>query len=292
MRSVNNPLISIVMPVWNAAPYLREAIDSILNQSFREFELIAVDDGSTDESVSIIESYEDPRIRLIQQGRKGFVAAVNHGVAEARAEWIARHDADDISHPQRLESQWLLAKKHPNSVLIHCGTDFFGIQVGTQGTARFARTQALIALRSSMMCPVCVGAALIPKQAFLRASGYREEDFPAEDFAFASRLLRMGRFVGTPRILYRIRTHEGQISQVKREAQIKQTNRISLENCAYFFRTSPEKADALRSILKNCPEYNNTRHMLAMLKALTRFRFQSVELWMWAVHRAITAKRS
>lgn len=123
------PLISVIMPVWNAAPYLQEALDGILNQSFRDFELIAVDDGSTDESVSIIESYKDPRIRLIQQGRKGFVAAVNRGAAEARAEWIARHDADDISQPERLERQWELVRKrsfldlrHPGEIRCITGT--------------------------------------------------------------------------------------------------------------------------------------------------------------------------
>jgi hypothetical protein len=133
---------------------------------------------------------------------------------------------------------------------------------------------------------------LIHKDAFLSASGYREEDFPAEDFAFASRLLRIGNFVGTPEVLYRIRTHEGQISQVKREAQISQSRRIALENCAYFFRTSPEKAELLNLVLIGRPEHQKGHHRLTLLADMMRFRFQSFELWMWAIRRIFTFNRT
>jgi glycosyltransferase involved in cell wall biosynthesis len=289
---MHSPLISIVMPVWNASPYLGEALDSILNQTFRDFELIAVDDGSTDDSITIIESYDDPRIRLVRQGRKGFVTAVNRGVAEASAEWIARHDADDISHPNRLQMQWRLIQRKPESILAYCATESFGNKLGVQGTRRFPTSNALIALRSCLINPVCVGAALIRKNAFLSVSGYREEDFPAEDFAFASRLLRMGKFVGTSQTLYRIRTHENQISQIKREAQIKQSQRISLENCAYFFKVERNKAEILKSILIERQGYRNLRHNLTLLVALSRFRMQSFEIWMWAFRRLLTAIRS
>jgi glycosyltransferase involved in cell wall biosynthesis len=289
---MSSPLISIVMPVWNAASYLREALDSILQQTFRDFELVAVDDGSTDDSVAIINSYNDPRIRLIEQGRKGFVTAVNRGVAEAKSDWIARHDADDLSHPNRLQAQWNLIQAKPDAILAYCGTESFGSNVETHGTRRFPKSNALIALRSCFINPVCVGAALIRKDLFLNSSGYREEDFPAEDFAFASRLLRMGGFVGTQQILYRIRTHEGQISQVRRDAQIKQSKRVALENCAYFFKTTPHQAETLNSILLGQKGYRKFRHSLKLLGALTRFRMQSFEIWMWAFRRLLKSFRN
>ena len=86
------------MPVWNAEAFLRAAVESILAQSFRDFELVAVDDGSTDSSLKILQSYNDARIRVVRQEHLGFVEALSRGIAEAKADWIARHDADDMSH--------------------------------------------------------------------------------------------------------------------------------------------------------------------------------------------------
>ncbi len=279
------------MPVWNAALYLREAVDGILSQTFSNFELIAVDDGSDDESVAILQSYGDPRIRIIQQGRKGFVAAVTRGVAESSADWIARHDADDISDPRRLELQWDSARKRPDTVLVFCQTETFGESTTAGLTRRIPRSRALIALRSCHQCPVVVGAALMRKDAYLEAKGYQEEDFPAEDFAFASRLIKIGRFQGRDEILYRIRSHESQISQVKRNAQIQQTRRISRLNIEGYFRVSGKAVDEILATL--CWEHGNTsfHKVLNLVIRLIRFRPQSLELWYWAANRLFQSLR-
>ncbi len=99
------PKISVVTSVYNGQKYLREAIDSILNQTFKDFEFIIIDDGSTDNSGAIIQSYNDTRIRLIQKENKGLAAALNVGIKAAKGKYIARMDADDISIPERLEKQ-------------------------------------------------------------------------------------------------------------------------------------------------------------------------------------------
>src|SRR5215211_725311 len=99
------PKVSVVMTVFNAERYLREAIESVLNQTFGDFEFVIVDDGSTDRSLDILKEYaqRDPRIRLISRENKGIVASANEGIAVARGQYLARMDADDVSLPQRFE---------------------------------------------------------------------------------------------------------------------------------------------------------------------------------------------
>src|SRR2546430_1670347 len=96
VTSAASPQVSVVMTMFDAAQHLRASIESILSQSFPDFEFLIVDDGSRDESSVIAESYRDPRIRLIRNAvNKGQTACLNQGLAEARGEWIARQDADD-----------------------------------------------------------------------------------------------------------------------------------------------------------------------------------------------------
>ncbi len=104
---MSDPKLTVLMPVYNAASFLREAIDSILQQTFRDFEFLIIDDGSTDESIAIVQSYQDPRIRFIRNDTNaGIAATLNRGIELASCELIARMDADDISYPTRLQKQY------------------------------------------------------------------------------------------------------------------------------------------------------------------------------------------
>jgi glycosyltransferase involved in cell wall biosynthesis len=112
--------ISVVMPTYNAMPFLKAAVESILTQSFKDFEFLIVNDGSTDESKDYLDSLSDPRIRVIHQTRGGLVAALNIGIQQAKHEWIARMDADDIALPRRLEKEVAFLNVNPNYVLVSC----------------------------------------------------------------------------------------------------------------------------------------------------------------------------
>ena len=103
----NNPFVSVVIPVFNAQRFLRAAIVSVLEQSFKNFEMILVDDGSTDESLAIMQNLQetDNRIRIISQNNGGLPTALNAGIAASRSDLIARMDGDDIMLPERLEKQ-------------------------------------------------------------------------------------------------------------------------------------------------------------------------------------------
>lgn len=118
------PLVSVIMPVYNAEAYVAETIKSILNQSFTDFEFLILNDGSTDNSGQIIQSFSDPRIRYLTQENSGIVDSLNRLVQEARGTFWARMDADDLAHPDRLKKQveWLI--DHPDDVMVCCVTDW------------------------------------------------------------------------------------------------------------------------------------------------------------------------
>lgn len=118
MMGTKNELISVVLPLYNAGSYIGEAVKSILDQSYGHFELIIINDGSTDDSESIVRSFDDPRIRIFNQPNKGIVAALNQGISMSNGSLIARQDADDISLPGRFEKQVEYLNKHPDVALV------------------------------------------------------------------------------------------------------------------------------------------------------------------------------
>jgi len=276
------PRISVVMPVWNGEAYLREAIDSILSQTFTDFELIIVDDGSTDGTAQILQSYGDTRIRIMQEGHLGFVGAVNRGVAAAHAEWIARQDADDISLPARLEKQWEAIQKQPTAVFCYIDIKAIGDQSRIERQPRLPRSHALVALKSCFQCPVCVGAALIKRSTFLEAGGYRAEEFPAEDYAFVSRVLALGNVVGVPQVLYEFRKHDQQISHTKLEDQKQKTRMVALDNCRKVMHLSNTDAERAYAVLSAPPRERKWRDWFWFLtRCVPALRWKSVELYLW-----------
>src|SRR5580698_4347191 len=114
----NNPKVTVLMPAYNAGKYIAEAIRSVLEQSFTDFELLIINDGSTDETAKIANSFHDPRIVLINQENKGVSAALNVGLSYARAPYIARFDADDVCHPDRLKIQYNFITEYPEYSVI------------------------------------------------------------------------------------------------------------------------------------------------------------------------------
>lgn len=117
---ITTPIVSVVMPVYNAGEYLRPAVESVLGQTLREWELILIDDGSTDSAVEEIAAIGDPRIHILRQSNKGKSAAMNRGLSQARGKYYALHDADDIALPTRLERQVACLEEHPEIAGVFC----------------------------------------------------------------------------------------------------------------------------------------------------------------------------
>lgn len=116
MRDMSEPCITVLIPVYNAELYLKQAIDSVLSQTFTDFELLIINDGSTDSSLDILHSYSDDRLRIISQSNAGIVKALNLGLDLAKGKYIARMDADDICYPHRLSTQFNFLQENPDYI--------------------------------------------------------------------------------------------------------------------------------------------------------------------------------
>src|SRR5438309_494210 len=111
--NINRSKITVLMPAYNAGKYIRASIESVLNQTYQNFELLIINDGSTDDTISIVLSINDPRIVLVNKEHEGIATTLNTGLRLADTYYIARFDADDICMPQRLEKQFNFLEDHP-----------------------------------------------------------------------------------------------------------------------------------------------------------------------------------
>jgi len=278
------PRISILMPVWNGEKFLAAAVDSLLTQTFTDFELLVIDDGSTDRTPEILHGYADPRLRVLRLEHAGIVVALNHGLAQARAGWIARLDADDLSEPRRLERQWQALSRHPQAVLCHTAVTFFGDGKITPGEARLPRTRSFTALRLCYLCPVAHSTVLFKKSAALAVGGYRPEERHAEDFSLWGRMLEQGEFVALPEKLVRFRVHQQSVSRQNLEAQQALARNIGTRHCQNFFRLNePEAARANAVLLADSRERSGRDWWWFLTQVAPRLRWQSFETagWLW-----------
>ena len=185
------PKISVILPTYNAALYLGAAIDSILGQSFGDFELIIINDGSTDNTQEILARYSDPRIVVLTQENLGLPRALNNGIATARGIYLARQDADDISLPTRFEKQLQLMEI---AKLDFCGSNI--TIVNTNGTfikeVVMPSTPDLITITLACTVPFAHGSVMMRKQFIDQHTLRYIEGMPAEDYDFWCRSYRLG----------------------------------------------------------------------------------------------------
>jgi glycosyltransferase involved in cell wall biosynthesis len=190
----SQPKVSVVMPVYNGELYLREAIDSVLNQTFSDFELLVIDDGSTDGSVEIVKTYTDPRIELIANPvNQGLRFIANQLNQLAQAEYIARMDCDDISLPHRLAKQVEYLDRHPDIAVIGAQSiyiDTKGKVTATQNIFRCPIEPSSMKWTASYECPFANPSVMFRKQVVCKElGGYDENATFAEDYEIWLRLL-------------------------------------------------------------------------------------------------------
>lgn len=179
--------ISIVMPTYNAMPFLSEAVESILSQTFDQFEFLIVNDGSTDGSKTYLDSLTDPRIRVIHQENQGIVAALNTGIEEAQYKWIARMDADDVALPQRIETEVAFIERHPQYILVSCAFGYIGIQGKRLKATHVQSLQSPPSYQPSLDPVILHQGVLYNRKAVVAVGGNREVK-AAEDFDLWLRL--------------------------------------------------------------------------------------------------------
>jgi glycosyltransferase involved in cell wall biosynthesis len=224
------PTISVVMSIYNGERYLRPAIDSILSQTFRDFELILIDDGSKDSTVKIIREYNDPRIVLIQQTNHGLVYSLNKGISIARGKYIARHDADDISLPSRFEKELQLLMSDPEIGVV--GSFFTYLNEKTRDTSLTitSPTKDVDIKRSMYTCnPFGHGTTMIRKAVFSTVDPYTDAYGPTEDFELWRRVAKHWKFGVVPEILYIYRLNSASISHTNGDIQHTNSNNLIRE---------------------------------------------------------------
>jgi glycosyltransferase involved in cell wall biosynthesis len=207
-----SPKISVVMSVYNGAQHLREAIDSVLGQSLEDFEFIIVNDGSTDESEKIIKSYTDKRIKLISRDNRGLVASLNEAVGQARGQYIARQDADDISKPERLRAELDILEARPEVVIVGSSIETIDASGKKLNEHRVLLNNPELKQELMVRSPFAHGSVMFQRTAFERAGGYQAEEWPAEDYGLWLRLATQGDFANLDEPLYAYREHGEGIS--------------------------------------------------------------------------------
>ena len=239
----SNPKVSLVMSVYNGQRYLREAVESILNQSFRDFEFIIVDDGSTDGTWRIVNSYDDARLVLVRNERNiGLTRSLNKGLKLARGEYIARMDADDISHPERLENQVAFLEQNGDVGLVGVWYE----KIDNKGRVFDVRKLAVIhdeILRYLLHENHFAHSAVMFRRHCLDKVGLYGENLPyAQDYDLWLRISRHFKLANLPVVLHQWRHNiRSGISLHKRAEQL-EARRIIRERFLHDFVTSEPQA--------------------------------------------------
>lgn len=217
------PAISVVMPAYNTERYVDEAVSSILAQTFTDWELVAIDDHSTDNTKRILDSYaaSDPRIRVVTTVGKGFVDALRTGVEASHGGLIARMDSDDRSAPTRLERQWEFLQAHPEVGLLGTSVRVIDSEGVTLSAIRYPSSDAIIRLALRHETTFAHGAVVMNRHALLAVGGHRHDAYPADDYELWCRLVTSGvRAANLDEPLYDYRVNDTGISRTQTAEQI------------------------------------------------------------------------
>ncbi|MEW5784291.1 MAG: glycosyltransferase [Bacillota bacterium] len=226
---MRRPKVTVVLPVFNGEKYLREAVDSILNQTYTDFELLVIDDGSTDSSAAIVNAYNDRRVKLVQSSKnRGIAAALNIGIDLAGGEYMARMDSDDISLPERLANQVEFMEANPEYGL--CGTNVRSIN--SEGKIItppwWSKTPAPLEWILLWDNPVAHPTAVM-RMAALRQFNLRYRMIPDEDGDLWSRLALKARIARLPEVLLHYRYRPDGAFNTRKNEHIRQAIASSRE---------------------------------------------------------------
>ena len=234
------PLVSVLLPVYNGSKYLLEAIQSVLSQTYKHFELIVVDDGSTDSSLEILSEIakHDERVRVLTSSENcGIVSALNRALSVAKGTFIMRMDSDDICVPQRLEWQVQYLMTHPDiSVLGGYVEMFSSSDSSSTKIVRHPTNPALLHFSMFLYCTIVHPSVLMRTSVLRKFNGYRSSHNHVEDYDLWLRMLQSPsiRMTNLPRVVLRLRKHEHNISRVganeqRENALIVSTNALCVQ---------------------------------------------------------------
>lgn len=243
------PDITVLMPAYNAEKYIGEAIGSVLQQTYTNFELVIVNDGSTDGTLPVISSFDDERIVVINQPNMGVAEALNTGLKQARAPYIARFDADDICYAYRLEKQIRFLKDNPDYILVGSEAKY----ILENGDFLFdfhciAYSHEQIMEKLYFYCPFVHPSVMYQKQTVIDAGGYPADAHNFEDYLLWTNIVSKGKFCNLtePLIKYRLNSNSVTIDERWRGNRFRRLKRKAVKR-GYI---TPEEGNKLLSIIK------------------------------------------
>lgn len=244
---MRDPLVSVVLPVFNGEVYLKAAVESILSQSYINFELIVIDDGSADNSFQILNGVKDARTQLARHSNRGLAATLNKGIELARGEYIVRQDQDDLSFPDRLAKQVAYMESHPECALV--GT-WAQIMQGDRLMERYHRHPACPSeLRYQLLFnnPFVHSSVMLRKSALEAVGGYSTDQTrqPPEDYELWSRLSRHSEVANLPEVLVHYREVPGSMSRVGPSPFRDNVIKICIENLSVASGAPPTDPDLI-----------------------------------------------
>jgi glycosyltransferase involved in cell wall biosynthesis len=215
------PTVSVILAAYNAEKYLREAVSSILSQTYGDFECIVIDDGSTDSTLAILKSFNDPALKIVSRPNKGLTPTLNEGISLAQGQYIARMDADDVSLPTRFEKQVAYLNEHPEVVCVGSRVttiDPYGSPLSNTDhklTHEEIEADLLKGIGWSIVHP----AAMMRKDSVMKVGGYREQFKTSQDLDLWLRLSEVGKLANLPEPLVQYRQHFESVASTKADEQ-------------------------------------------------------------------------
>ncbi len=200
---MSNPLISVILPVYNGAKFVSKAIESILNQTFKDFELIIINDGSKDNTLEILKSYakKDKRIRIISRENKGLIKTLNEGFLAVKGIYIARQDDDDISHSTRFKKQIEFMENNKEYAL--CGTFYNVVSENGEFIRKHFLPSSNINIQKNLFDSCfCHGSIMIRKNMIENMIWYNKDSLHVEDYDFFIRIAKKHKVYNIPEYLY------------------------------------------------------------------------------------------
>jgi hypothetical protein len=266
------PAVTVLMPVYNAARFLADAVDSVLCQSFRDFELLVVNDGSTDRTTEILASYRDPRVRVIDNGRNlGLIPSLNRGLEIAQGEYIARMDQDDVCQRHRLAVQVDFMRSHPDVGL--AGAWYRTIGQHKARVVHLPTTHEEITAWLPFHCPIAHPTAFFRRKLFADNLLTYDPNYPhAEDYDLWSRAARIMRLANIPQALLRYRVHSNQVTLQHSSAQSASARLV--------------RGRELARLLPEISAYELDFHQQIMVSGFKRdaSTLAQIESWLWRLH--------
>jgi glycosyltransferase involved in cell wall biosynthesis len=231
-QNISEPLISVILPVYNGGPYLKEAILSVLEQSHRNLELIVIDDGSKDDSAATVRAFDDPRIRFSSQANEGLARTLNKMLAQAKGDFVARQDQDDISHPSRLETQLAYLQTHPELSFVGSWSEIISVDGARTGRGHeHPRHPDAVRFLSLFDSPFVHPSVMFRREIFQRHAPYSYDPRrQPEDLELWMRLLRHEKAANIPDKLLLYREVPSGMSREGRSKFEANLLNLSLEN--------------------------------------------------------------